>query len=200
MKTSKELRVAGLLLLPLLLFSCGALWQSDTKSPFELARTGQYKDAAAALEPMVTGGNFDPTIVESLYYSWIRTGQYTKARDKFEEWAKANPNAGAVRLAAGRTNHLIGNYDQALAHVNSVLNNANVGIAAQYEKAAILDDTGKRDEAEVIYKKLIEDFQRGTIRSPNDLLWVARALWATEYYHDANDLLKVVTQGNSRNA
>jgi tetratricopeptide (TPR) repeat protein len=193
-------RGAAILLLPLLLFSCGALWQSDTKSPFELARTGQYKEAAAALEPMVVGGNFDPTIVESLYYSWIRTGQYTKAHDKFEEWAKANPNAGAVRLAAGRTNHLMGNYDQALAHVNSALNNANVGIAAQYEKAAILDDTGKRDEADVIYKKLIEDFQKGAIRSPNDLLWVARALWATEYYHDANDVLKVATQGNSRNA
>src|SRR5207253_4878484 len=31
-------------------------------------------------------------------------------------------------------------------------------------------------------------------------LWVARALWATEFYHDANDVLKVATQGNSRNA
>ena len=193
-------RAAAILLLPLLLFSCGALWQSDTKSPFELARTGQYKDAVAALEPMVAGGNFDPTIVESLYYSWIRTGQYTKARDKFEDWAKANPSAGAVRLAAGRTNHLIGNYDQALAHVNAALNNANVGVAAQYEKAVILDETGKREEAAVIYKKLIEDFQKGAIRSPNDLLWVARALWATEFYHDANDVLKVATQGNSRNA
>ncbi len=191
---------AAILLLPLLLFSCGALWQSDTKSPFELARTGQYKEAVAALEPMVTSGNFDPTVVESLYYSWIRLGEYTKAHDKFEAWAKMNPNAGAVRLAAGRTNHLIGNYDQALVHLNATLNNANVGIAAQYEKAAVLDDTGKREEANAIYKKLIEDFQRGTIRAPNDLLWVARALWATEYYHDANDLLKVVTQGNARNA
>jgi cellulose synthase operon protein C len=197
---SVRYRAAVVLLLPLLLFSCGALWQSDTKSPYELARTGQYKDAAAALEPMVAGGNFDPAIVESLYYSWIRTGQYTKARDKFEEWAKANPNAGAVRLAAGRTNHLIGNYDQALAHINAALNNANVGIAAQYEKAVILEDIGKREDAEAIYKQLIENFQKGIIRAPNDLLWVARSLWAAGYYHDANDLLKVVTQGNSRNA
>ena len=128
---SVRYRAAAILLLPLLLFSCGALWQSDSKSPFELARIGKYKEAAAVLEPMVTGGNFDPTIVQSLYYSWIRTGQYTKARDKFEEWAKANPNAGAVRLAAGRTDHLTGNYDQALAHLNPILNNANVGIAAQ---------------------------------------------------------------------
>jgi tetratricopeptide (TPR) repeat protein len=189
---------AAILLLPLLLFSCGALWQSDTKSPFELARTGQYKDAAAALEPMVASGNFDPTVVESLYYSWIRLGEYTKAHDKFEAWAKANPTAGSIRLAAGRTDRLTGNFDQALAHFNVILNNANVGIAAEYEKAAVLDGTGKRDEANVIYKKLIEDFQKGTIRAPNDLLWVARAMWATEYFHDANDLLKVVTQGNAR--
>ena len=158
------------LLLPLLLFSCGALWQSDTRSPFELARTGMYKEAAAALEPMVTAGNFDPLVVESLYYSWVRTGEYANARARFDTWAKANPNAGAVRLAAGRLHHLTGNYDQALAHMNAILTNANVGVAAQYEKAALLADTGKREEAEAIYKKLIENFQNGTIRNPNDLL------------------------------
>ena len=200
MRPSPRLRVAGLLLLPLLLFSCGALWQSDTKSPFELARTGMYKDAAAALEPMVNGGNFDPLVVESLYFSWIRTGEYTKARDKFEAWANSNPNPGAIHLAAGRVNHLTGNYDRALVHLNAILNNANVGVAAQYEKAAVHEDTGKRGEAEAIFKKLIESFQTGAIRSPNDLHWVARALWATEYYHDANDVFKVVTQGNPRNA
>ena len=189
-----------ILLLPLLLLSCGALWQADTKSPFELARTGMYKEAVGALEPMVAGGNFDPVVVESLYYSWIRTGEYTRARDRFEAWAKANPNAGAVRLAAGRVNHLTGNFDQALAHLNAILNNANVGFAAQYEKAVILEDTGKREEAAAIYQKLIENFQNGVIRTPNDLLWVARALWATEYYHDANDIFKTVTQGNPRNA
>jgi cellulose synthase operon protein C len=189
-----------ILLLPLLLFSCGALWQSDTKSPYELARTGMYKEAAAALEPMVAGGNFDPTVVESLYYSWIRTGEYAKARERLEAWAKANPNAGAIRLAAGRVDHLTGNFDQALAHVNAILGNANVGVAAQYEKALILEDTGKREEATAIYQKLIENFQNGVIRSSNDLLWVARALWATEYYHDANDVFKTVTQGNPRNA
>src|ERR1051326_5021714 len=87
----------SLILLPLLLLSCGALWQSNSKTPVELARTGEYKDAAAALEPMVAGGNFDPLVVESLYYSWLRSGEYTKAREKFEAWSTANPNAGPVR-------------------------------------------------------------------------------------------------------
>src|SRR5437867_11128689 len=94
--------VLSLLLLPFLLLSCGALWQSETRSPVELARTGAYKEAAAALEPMVAGGNVEPLVVEGLYYSWIRTGEYSKAREKFEAWASANPNAGPVRLAAGR--------------------------------------------------------------------------------------------------
>src|SRR4029078_8665136 len=106
--------IFSLILLPLLLLSCGALWQSDSKSPVELARTGMYKEAEAALEPLVASGNFDPQVVESLYYSWVRNGQYTKARDKFQAWAMANPNAGPVRLAAGRIDHVTGNYDAAL--------------------------------------------------------------------------------------
>src|SRR5207245_5121936 len=51
-----------LCLLPLLLLSCGAMWQSDKKSPVELARIGMYKEAEAALEPMVNSGNFDPLV------------------------------------------------------------------------------------------------------------------------------------------
>src|SRR5215470_4951764 len=192
--------IFSLILLPFLLLSCGALWQSDSKSPTELARTGQYKEAAAALEPMVAGGNVDPVIVESLYYSWIRTGDYAKAKEKFEAWSTANPNAGPVRLAAGRINHLTGNYDHALTHLNAILNFANIGVAAQYEKASVLDDSGKREEAEAIYNKLVDNFQNNITRAPNDLLWVARALWATEKFHDANDLLKIVTQANPRNA
>ena len=148
--------IFSLILLPFLLLSCGALWQSDSKSPVELARTGEYKEAAAALEPMVAGGNFDPIVVENLYYSWIRTGEYSKAREKFEAWSATNQNAGPIRLAAGRINHLTGNYERALTHINAILNFADVAIAAQYEKASILEDTGKREEAEVIYKKLID--------------------------------------------
>src|SRR5262249_30985771 len=154
-----------LLLLPLLLASCGALWQTDAGRAVEMARTGQYKDAAAALESAVAGGNTDPQVVESLYYSWIRQGEYTKAKERFEAWSTANPNAAAVRLAAGRINHLMGNFDRALTHLNPILNAANVGVAAQFEKAKVLDDTGKRDEAETIYRKIISDFQAGNNRN-----------------------------------
>ena len=63
-----------------------------------------------------------------------------------------------LRLAAGRINHLTGNYDRALTHLNAILNSANVGVAAQYEKATVLDDTGKRGEAEAIYNKLIDNY------------------------------------------
>src|SRR5687768_13948912 len=99
-----------LLLLPFLLFSCGALWQTDAKTAVEMARTGEYSQAAPALESAVAGGNVDRVVVESLYYSWIRQGEYAKARERFEEWSTANPGAGPVRLAAGRVNRLMGDY------------------------------------------------------------------------------------------
>src|SRR5262249_51434975 len=199
---AEEMRrsIFSLILLPFLLLSCGALWQSDSKSPTELARTGQYKEAAAALEPMVAGGNVDPVISERLYYSWIRSGDYAKAREKFEAWSTANANAGPVRLAAARVNYLTGNYDRALTHLNAILNFANVGVAAQYLKAEVLETTGKREEAEAAYNKLIENYLNGLTRAANDGLWIAQAMRATEHFHDANDVLKLVTQANPRNA
>jgi tetratricopeptide (TPR) repeat protein len=180
-------------------YSVAAHFGNRTRGPVELARTEATK-AAAALEPMVAGGNFDALVVESLYYSWVRTGEYTKAREKFEAWAGANANAAPLRLAAGRIDHLTGNYDRALTHLNAILNFANIGVAAQFEKAAVLDDSGKHPEAEALYNKIIQNFENGLIRAPNDLQWVAGALRATEKFHDANDVLKVVTQGNPRNA
>ena len=193
----------SLILLPCLLLSCGALWQTEKKAPVELARTGMYKEAAAQLEPMVAGGNFDPLVVESLYYCWIRTGNYTKAREKFEGWAAANPNAGPVRLAAARANRLLGNYDRALPHLDAILNFVNVGVAAQYEKAAVLDETGKHDEAVALYKKLYDNFANGFIRATSDYLSVVRAMWALgggQNFHDAYDLLGIIMKSDPRNA
>ncbi len=136
-------KLVSLFLLPVLLLSCGALWQTDVPTAIEQARTGKYKEAAARLEQAVAGGNVDPQVVESLYYSWIRQGEYTVARDKFEAWSMTHANAGPIRLAAGRINHLTGNFDRALAHLNPIQNSPNVAIAAQYEKAC---DAGQSPE------------------------------------------------------
>ncbi len=63
-----------------------------------------------------------------------------------------------------------------------------------------MEDTGKRDEADALYKKIIDNYQNGLARSSDDLLYVAEAMWATEYFQDANDVLKLATKANSRNA
>jgi tetratricopeptide (TPR) repeat protein len=130
----------------------------------------------------------------------VRSGEYAKAREKFEAWSTANANAGPVRLAAARANYLTGNYDRAITHLNAILNFANVGVAAQYLKAEVLEATGKREEAEAIYNKVIENYLNGLTRAANDGLWIAEAMRATEHFHDANDVLKLVTQSNPRNA
>jgi len=188
-----------LALLPLLLLSCGAFWQSDTDRAVELARTGQYAEAAAILEKAVAGGAAQAQVVEALYYSWIRQGEYAKARERFEAWASAN-GAPAVRLAAGRINRLAGNHARALTHLDAIQNHAEVGVAARFEKAQVLDETGRREEAEAIYRRLNQDYLDRRIRRASDLVHVAGAMRATEYPYDANEVLQAATKADPRNA
>ncbi len=194
------MRRPALFLLPFLLLSCGALWQTDVNRAMDLAHTGDYKAAADALEPAVEAGNIDPRVVESLYYSWIRLGEYLKARDRFERWAAAKPNVAPIRLAAGRINRLTGNYAQALTHLNAIQNAGGIATAAQSERARVLEETGKRDEADAIYKKIIDNFNNGFARGPTDLYYVAIAFWATDYFYDASDVFKLATKANAQDA
>ena len=192
--------VAFRILLPLLVTSCGALGQSDNSDPVERARRGDYGGAATALESMVESGSMAPEVVEGLYYSWVRGGEYQEALTRFEEFSDLNPNVGAIRLAAARANRITGNYERALEHLEEILNFADVGTAARYEKAAVLGDLGRRGEADAIYQDLIERFQNGFINRTDELIHIARAMWALEFFHDANDAFRLVTQANPRDA
>ena len=205
-RSRPEVGVLVRVLAPFLLVSCGtlvgcgALAQNDNADPVEKARRGDYAAAAVGLEMMVAGGNTSRPVVESLYFSWIRQGEYEQARARFEDLAADHPNAGPIRLAAARANRLTGNPERALAHLDEVLNFADVGVASRHEKAIVLEEVGRRDESREIYTDLIERFNDGFIRGGDDMLYVAMAMWALEYFHDANDVFKLVTQGNPLNA
>ena len=187
-------------LIPLLVTSCGALGQSDNAGPIERARRGEYREAVSGLESMVRSGSMDSDVVDSLYYAWVRQGDYETAIEQFEQLSEANPNAAPIRLGAARANRLVGNYERALEHVEEILNFADVGTAAQNEKAGLLVDLGRRDEANEIYNNLIGRFEDGFIGRNDELVYVARAMWALEFFHDANDAFRIVTQANPRDA
>ncbi len=187
-------------LLPLLVTSCGALGQSDNADPVERARGGDYAGAAPLLESMVEAGNLDPGVVRSLYYSWVRQGEYESSLARFEELSDLNPNSGAIRLGAARSNRIVGNYERALEHLEAILEFSDVGTAARDEKAAVLRDLGRREEADALYADQIERFRNGIISRNDELIFVARAMWALEFFHDANDAFRLVTQANPRDA
>ena len=196
-------KIAGIVILailPLLLLNDGAFGQAGPAEAVALARKGDYIAASTALERIVNGGNFTPAVVEGLYYSWIRKGDYLKARNQFDAWSKSNPNAAPIRLAAARANRVTGNYAAALTHLNAIQSSADVGLAARNEKAEVLVDTGKREEADVIYKKVIDDYQKGLLKRNADQLFIARALWATGNYYDANETFKLIKRIDAQNA
>jgi len=192
-----------LAILPLLLINDGAFGQQTSAADaVAMARKGDYATASTALERAVNAGNVTSAVVESLYYSWIRQGEYVKARDRFEAWAKTNPNAAPIRLAAARANRWTGNYAAALTHLNAngIQTNADVGLAARNEKAEVLVDTGKREEAEVIYKGVIDSYQKGLLNRKQDQLFVAKAHWATGNFFDANETFKLIARTDPQNA
>jgi tetratricopeptide (TPR) repeat protein len=190
--------VARVLLL-LLVAGCGALGQTDNASPLERADRGDYAGAARALEDLVEDGiDVSPPAVEALYFSWIRQGEYEHALERFEELTEANVDSGPLRLAAARANTVTGNYERALEHVEQILTSADVGVPAMYEKAVLLATTGRLDESNDIYTELIDRFLDGIITAPNQLIYVARSMWAMDYIEDAHDVFRFIVEQNPR--
>jgi len=188
------------ILLPLLLLSCAALWQSDSGRAIQAARSGEYADAVRILEPLVAGGNNDPAAVDALYNSWIRQGEYTKAKERFDAWAVARPNSVPIRYAAGRANRLVGNYAAALTHLNAAVNSPDLGLAANYEKANVLEESGKREEADAIYDRIIQNFLNTPNTPARNLIYVAGSLVATGKFLDANGVYTTLIKADRKNA
>jgi tetratricopeptide (TPR) repeat protein len=161
-----------------------------------LAMRGDYADAAPGLVDMVEAGDSSPIVVKSLFDAWIRQGEYEHALERFESFAQADVNAGPIRLAAARINRITGNYERALEHVEQILTYADVGVAARYEKGLLLNTTGRLDEANDIYTDLVELFLDGIITDADELVYVARSMWALDKITDANDVFRYSVEQN----
>ena len=192
------LRVLARVTSLLLVAGCGASGQTDDPGPLDRAQRGEYAAAARGLADMVAEGDFSPAVVESLYHSLIRQGQYEQARERFEELAEANGDSGSLRLAAARSNRLTGNYERALEHVELILTSADVGVAAMHEKAVLLETVGRLDESAAIHVEIVERFQDGIITNTDQLIYVARSLWALDYIDQAHELFRFIVEQNPR--
>ena len=192
------LRVLARVMTLLLVAGCGASGQTDDPGPLERAHRGEYAAAARELADMVADGDFSPAVVESLYHSLIRQGEYVEARERFEELAEANGDSGPLRLAAARSNRLTGNYERALEHVELILTSADVGVAAMHEKAVLLETVGRLDESATIHVEIVERFQDSIITNTDQLIYVARSLWALDDIQEANELFRFIVEQNPR--
>lgn len=186
------------ILVPLLITGC-ALGQTDGETAVELARQGEYAAAADSLEGRVEGGDVSGPVVGALYDAWIRQGLYEEAAGRFRDLAAMYPSSDAIRLARARLDHLVGNYESALARLAEIDRFSEVRTAALYEQASVLDDLGRRAESEALYQELIRGFQSLDING-DDMVYSARAMWALDYFQDANDVFKLLRDERPRNA
>ena len=115
-------------------------------------------------------------------------------------WAAARPTSGPIRLAAGRINRVTGNYAVALTHLNAVQNAADAGTAASFEKAQILEETGKRQEADTVYNRIVQNFLNTPNTPARNLIYVAGSLAALEQFEEANNVYRTAVKTDPQNA
>ena len=149
---------------------------------------------------MVEDGDRSPGVVEALYHSWVRQGEYARALERFEELASAYPDSGPVGLAAARANRLTGNYERALEHVERILTAPEVEVGAAYEMGVLLETTGRLPESETLHEDLIQRFIDGSITDPDALPYVARSMWAMDRIRDAHELFDFAVEQRPGNA
>ena len=134
--------------LPLLLLSCAALWQSDSAQGYP---GGAIPENTTPLSVHLNRWWQAATMIPPLSALSTTPGpgrESTPRRGSVSmPGQRHGPTAAPVRLAAGRINRVVGNYAAALTHLNAALNSADVGVAANFEKALVLEETGKREEA-----------------------------------------------------
>src|SRR6185503_3302031 len=81
----------------------------------------------------------------------------------------------------------------------AIVNAPDVGLAANFEKANVLSETGKVFEAEALYNKIVEDFLAGRKPPTRDLIYVAGALEATGHAVDAGDVYTTIVKADPKN-
>jgi tetratricopeptide (TPR) repeat protein len=81
-----------------------------------------------------------------------------------------------------------------------VQNAADVGTAATFERAQVLEETGKRSEAEASYNRIVQAFLSTPNTPARNLIYVAGSLGALEQFEEANNVYRTAVKADPQNA
>jgi len=155
-------------------------------------RSGDYSHARQLFELALKEGH-DPEQSQSGLLEAMRiTGGYEEAVRHFETFLSARPDSASLLLEGGLIYRETGDYTKAEDLLKRALSIATrqpaLRLDAMRGLAELLEDVGRKTEADRFWNRLIEEFQRGNVRGSRGLGTIAVAAWRKGFIYDAKDL------------
>ena len=183
-------------LLCLVCFAAG--WGSDTGLEAEAAlRSGDYENAGklfrSALKQDPGNGTFQAGLLRTLR----ETGAYREALEQAQVFPENGSESTPVYLERGRISKAVGAYAEAEQHFRRSIDLSSTDRAnytdAVRELAELLEDTGRKGDAAVLWDTLIDIYRAGPVRESRSLGNIAVAAWRRGYIYDARDIFMDAT-------
>ncbi|MBN1569136.1 MAG: tetratricopeptide repeat protein [Acidobacteria bacterium] len=155
-------------------------------------RSGDYAVAAKSFESALK----DKTNLEEsragLLQTLRQTGAYREAVERSEDFLASQNRSPLLHLERGRIAEAMGDYPGAEKHLRQARSLASAGSTAYLDAtrvlADLLEETGRRDEARILWDGLIEEFRNKRISGSQNLGNFAAAAWRRGYIEDAKDI------------
>jgi tetratricopeptide (TPR) repeat protein len=182
-----------------------ALWGSQAQAQDlgrarEASSQGRYEQAKGELDKLVARSDGASARLERARL-FLTLGQEAQARQDLKrglELAKTPQEQGELWTAQGELDARQGRYDEALKAWAQAQTLDPEQRRARLLQAELLLDLGRKAEAEALLERFADEYNDDALSRPEELVWVARAVWRLGYHEDANEVFEEATEADPK--
>jgi tetratricopeptide (TPR) repeat protein len=153
---------------------------------------GRYREA----EALYAEAEQDPRLAarahEGLAEVYSITGQYDRADSACQRALAIDPGRARAANIAGEVHFLRGRHAEAAACFERAARLKNDRWRAQFNRAALLETTGRFEDADRLYGEFIDLYNRSTISDAETLVLIGLASTAYNRRHRGVDMAKII--------
>ncbi len=166
----------------------------------EALRSGDYEKARQYFESALSDSTNTEESVAGLLSVLRETGAFQEAANRADEFLSTRDSSALLHLERGRIAEAVGDYAGAEKHFRRTRTLAPEGSELRMDAtrllAELLEEVGRRSEAQPFWNQLIEEYRAGLAQGSRRLGAVAVAAWRQGYDEDARDLFMDATDPN----